>query len=88
MKHMSAVGSVLGAKGVVLVRLHYVEPGLVLVHGVQDDLGSGGIDNTATEIEALVVFVSEFGQMQLLSCSRFQFLVFITTITIFIFCFI
>lgn len=38
---MGAEGSVLGAKAVVLIRLHDVEPGLVFVHGVQDDLGMG-----------------------------------------------
>ena len=63
-KHMRAVGSVLGAKGVVLVCLHDVEPGLVLVHGVKDDLESMEKDNRATEIDALVAFVSEFGQLQ------------------------
>lgn len=38
---MGAKGSVLGAETVVLVRFHDVEPGLVFVHGVQDDLGKG-----------------------------------------------
>lgn len=38
---MGAEGSVLGAKAVVLIRLHDVEPGLVFVHGVQDGLGWG-----------------------------------------------
>lgn len=39
MKHMSAVGRVLRTKGVVLIRFHNVQPGLVFVHRVQDDLG-------------------------------------------------
>lgn len=38
---MGAEGGVLGAEAVVLVRLHDVQPGLVLVHGVEDDLGMG-----------------------------------------------
>lgn len=38
---VGAEGRVLGAKAVVLVRFHDVEPGLVFVHGVQDDLGEG-----------------------------------------------
>lgn len=38
---VGAEGGVLGAKAVVLVRLHDVQPGLVLVHGVEDDLGMG-----------------------------------------------
>lgn len=33
---------VLGAEGVVLVRLHNVQPRLVFVHGVQDDLKNNG----------------------------------------------
>lgn len=39
-EHVSAVGSVLGSKGVVFVGLDDVKSGLVLVHGVQDDLGT------------------------------------------------
>lgn len=38
---VGAEGGVLGAEAVVLVRLHDVQPGLVLVHGVEDDLGMG-----------------------------------------------
>lgn len=38
---MGAEGCVLGAKAVVLICLHDVEPGLVFVHGIQDDLGMG-----------------------------------------------
>lgn len=38
MKNMSAVGSVLGSKGVVLVGFDYMQSGLVLVHRVKDDL--------------------------------------------------
>lgn len=41
MKHVSAVGCVLRPKGVVLVGLDDVEPRLVLVHRVQDDLSVG-----------------------------------------------
>lgn len=37
---VGAEGGVLGAEAVVLVRFHDVQPGLVFVHGVQDDLGS------------------------------------------------
>ena len=81
-EHMRAVGGVLGAKGVVLVRLHDVEPGLVLVHGVQDDLESREKDHAATEIQVLVVVGSEFGQLQntLLRCPRFKCCVFISSI--------
>lgn len=35
---VSAEGRVLGAEAVVLVRLHDVDPRLVLVHRIQDDL--------------------------------------------------
>lgn len=38
---MGAEGCVLGAEAIVLICLHDVEPRLVLVHGVQDDLGMG-----------------------------------------------
>lgn len=38
---VGAEGGVLGAEAVVLVRFHDVQPGLVFVHGVQDDLGKG-----------------------------------------------
>lgn len=40
MKDMSTVGSVLGSKGVVFICFDYVKSRLVLVHRVQDDLGS------------------------------------------------
>lgn len=36
---VGAVGRVLGPKRVVFIRFHDVEPRLVLVHRVQDDLG-------------------------------------------------
>lgn len=39
MKHMGAVGRVLRTKGIVLIRFDDVQPGLVFVHRVQDDLG-------------------------------------------------
>ena len=35
---VSAEGRVLGAEAVVLVRLHDVDPRLVLMHRIQDDL--------------------------------------------------
>lgn len=38
MKDVSAVGGILGAEGVVFISFNYVKPGLILVHGVQDDL--------------------------------------------------
>ena len=37
-EHVCAEGRVFGAEAVVFIRLHDVDPGLVLVHGVQDDL--------------------------------------------------
>lgn len=40
---MSAIGRVLGSKSVVFIRFDDVEPWLVLVHGVQDDLGTDEI---------------------------------------------
>lgn len=39
MKHMCAVGRVLRTKGVVLICFDNVQPGLVFVHRIQDDLG-------------------------------------------------
>lgn len=37
-EHMGAEGCVFGAKGIVLVGLNNVQPWLVLVHGIEDDL--------------------------------------------------
>lgn len=42
-EHVGAEGCVFGAKSVVLVGLHDVQPRLVLVHGVEDDLEEKGI---------------------------------------------
>lgn len=42
-EHMGAEGRVFGAKSVVLVGLHDVQPWLVLVHGVEDDLEEKGL---------------------------------------------
>lgn len=35
---VSAEGGVFGAKAVVFIRFHDVDPGLILVHRIQDDL--------------------------------------------------
>lgn len=48
-KHVSAVGCVLRPKGVVLVGLDDVEPRLVLVHRVQDDLSGGKMESTGSD---------------------------------------
>lgn len=37
-EHMGAEGCVFGAESIVLISLHDVQPWLVLVHGVEDDL--------------------------------------------------
>ena len=37
-EHVRAEGRVLGAEAVVLIRLHDVDPRLILMHGVQNDL--------------------------------------------------
>lgn len=37
-EHMGAEGCVFGAKSIVLISLHNMQPRLVLVHGVEDDL--------------------------------------------------
>ena len=42
-EHMGAEGRVFGAKSIVLVGLHDVQPRLVLVHGVEDDLEEKGL---------------------------------------------
>ena len=42
-EHMGAEGCVFGAKSIVLVGLHDVQPWLVLVHGVEDDLEEKGL---------------------------------------------
>lgn len=39
MEHMGAVSRVLRAKGVVLICFYDVQPWLVFVHGIQNDLG-------------------------------------------------
>lgn len=39
MKHMGTVGCVFWTKGIVFICFDYVQPGLVFVHRVQDDLG-------------------------------------------------
>lgn len=46
-KHVSAVGSVLGSKRVVFVCLDDVEPRLVLVHRVEDDLEKRKTEHTS-----------------------------------------
>lgn len=42
-EHMGAEGCVLGAESVVLISLHNVQPWLVLVHGVENDLEEKGL---------------------------------------------
>lgn len=44
-EHVGAEGRVFGAKSIVLVGLHDVQPWLVLVHGVEDDLEEKGIES-------------------------------------------
>ena len=44
-EHVGAEGRVFGAKSIVLVSLHDVQPWLVLVHGVEDDLEEKGIES-------------------------------------------
>lgn len=42
-ENVRAEGRVLGAEAVILVGFHNVDPRLILVHGIQDDLeGKGG----------------------------------------------
>ena len=42
-EHVGAEGCVFGAKSIVLISLHNVQPRLVLVHGVEDDLEEKGL---------------------------------------------
>lgn len=64
MKHMGAVGCVLRTKGIVLIRFDDVQPGLVFVHGVQDDLG--------VEVHCYIINLSQINQQE---CSFLWFLI-------------
>lgn len=37
-EHMSAESGVFGPKSIIFICLHDVDPGLIFVHGIQDDL--------------------------------------------------
>lgn len=37
-KHMSAESGVFGSESVIFICLHDVDPGLIFMHGIQDDL--------------------------------------------------
>lgn len=41
-EHMSAEGGVFGAEPVIFIRLYNVDPRLVFMHGVQNDLKANG----------------------------------------------
>lgn len=52
-----AEGRVFGAEAVVLIRLHDVDPRLILVHGIEDDLAN---NRKKKQIESAVRYLRRF----------------------------